>query len=172
MVELHLQDFEYNKKLFNQEKAKLQKFLPSQTPIDHVGSTAIPNMVGKNIIDILVGASNEQQFEELFNFICQAGYFPSKKKNPDYQFFASTEAETGNGDTHIHLAIIETERYSDFLSLRDYLLSNPDVAHQYSNLKKQLLEAGISNRSNYKKQKSEYVSALIIQAGKNSKEKK
>ena len=164
MVELHIQNFEYNKKLFNQEKAKLQKFLPSQTPIDHVGSTAIPNMIGKNIIDILVGASNEQQFEELFNSICQAGYFPSKNKNVDYHFFASTEAETGNGDIHIHLAIIGTERYSDFLTLRNYLLNNPNEAYQYSNLKKQLLEVGVSNRSDYKKQKSEYVSALITRA--------
>ena len=53
MVELKIQNFSENKKSYFEIENKLQKILSSNTPINHVGSTAIPDMCGKNIIDVL-----------------------------------------------------------------------------------------------------------------------
>ncbi len=64
MVEIKNQDFDENKKIFEREKNELLKNLGSNVSIEHVGSTAIPNMVGKNIIDILVGAKDEKEFDD------------------------------------------------------------------------------------------------------------
>lgn len=167
MVELKIQDFEYNKEKYLEVEKQLKKLLGSNVKVDHVGSTAIPNMVGKNIIDILVAAKNENEFQIFLEKIKGLGFFASLNSRSEiYQFFASKETETGDGDTHIHLVVKTTERYREFLWLRDYLLENPQEAEDYSNLKKQLIESGITDRKQYRATKSEYVSALIERAKK------
>lgn len=167
MVELVKQNFRYNKQLYKKTEKELQTILNPNTPINHVGSTAIPNMYGKNIIDILVGAKNENEFNLYKEKITNLGYYPGKNNSRIYQFFASKETETGANDIHIHLSIIGTNRYTEFIILRDYLLKNKNEALAYSNLKKKLISKGIKDRNNYRTQKSEYVSKLIERA-KNS----
>lgn len=164
MVELKIQNFSKNKKAYLEIEEKLKNLL-SNAPINHVGSTAIPEMCGKNIIDVLVGAKNETEFSEFKSKIKSLGFFDSQNsKSEIYQFFASKQGETGDGDTHIHLCITNTERYDEFLILRDYLLSNPLEATAYSNHKKELISKGITDRKLYRATKSEYVSMLIERA--------
>ena len=52
MVELEKQNYLENKKMYKEIESNLKKQLGEFVPIDHVGSTAIPDMCGKNIIDI------------------------------------------------------------------------------------------------------------------------
>lgn len=168
MVELKLQDYSKNKSLYNKIEQTLKKLLPPHTPINHVGSTAIPDMCGKNIIDVLVGASNESEFEAFKDIISSLGFFASQNSRSEiYQFFASKQGETAEGDIHIHLVIRNTIRYEEFLILRYYLLSNKEEALAYSNHKKELISLGITDRKLYRSTKSEYVSKLIERA-KNS----
>ena len=166
MVELEKQNFEYNKKLYKKIENELRKKLDKSIPIEQVGSTAIPNMYGKNIIDILIGAIDDIQFEQIANKLVELGFFPSKKKSEIYQFFASTENETSSGDIHIHLVIMNTERYEEFIILKKYLLNNPEETGKYSEFKQEMLKTGIKDRNEYKKVKSEYVTSLIERAKK------
>lgn len=172
MVELEIQDFEKNIKAYKKVEQSLKYVLGENVQVHHVGSTAIPDMCGKNIIDVLVGAKNAQEFGEMRDKIETMGYFASQNsKSEIYQFFASKQGETGSGDTHIHLVIMGTDRYDDFLTLRDYLLENPAEAEAYSNHKKQLVSSGVTDRKEYRRIKSEYVSALIERARKYKEEK-
>ena len=165
MVELVKQDFKENKKLYTKIENELRQELGLSIPIDHVGSTAIPNMYGKNIIDILIGAEDNIQFTQIKNILEEKGYFGSEKSKTDiYQFFSSTYEETALGDLHIHLVIKNTERYSEFIVLRDYLLKNKEESKNYSEFKRNLVNNGIIDRKEYKKVKSEYVSQLIERA--------
>ena len=164
MVELEKQDFDKNKQLYFNIERELCSLMPT-APINHVGSTAIPDLYGKNIIDILVGAKDLTEFEEFKKIISNLGYFASvNSKSEIYQFFASKQGETGSGDSHIHLVIIDSERYREFLILRDYLLNNKEEAIAYSNHKKELLSSGITDRKLYRNTKSEYVTKLIERA--------
>ena len=170
MVELVKQNFKQNKQIYNTTKNNLQQSLGADIPIDHVGSTAIPNMVGKNIIDILIGAKDSVEFNNLSNNLQKLGYYPSVKSKTDiYQFFASTESETTSGDIHIHLVVVDTDRYNEFIILRDYLLSNPKEAINYANHKKQILQLQTSDRAAYRQIKSKYVTDLIARAKQNKK---
>lgn len=167
MVEVVFQDFAKNKEMYSKIKYSLINALGENVPVNHVGSSAIPNMVGKNIIDVLVGAKDDKQFQQFREIISKEGYFASKNNtNPIYQFFASKEEETSAGDVHIHLAIIGTERYDEFLLLRDYLLQNESEAQAYACHKKELVKLGVIDRANYRNTKSQYVSALIERAKK------
>ena len=165
MVNLLNQDFIKNKALYNEISSELTQKLGNNCPINHVGSTAIPNMQGKNIIDILIGAKNEKEFNKFVEILSSIGYFPSSNSRTNiYQFFASTTVETSSGDVHLHLSIIGTDRYNEFLILRDYLLSHPKEAEKYSNYKKQILQDNNNDRKQYKAIKSIYVSQLIENA--------
>ena len=165
MVELKTQDYSKNKIIYNEAKTTLKSILPQNADIHHVGSTAIPDMCGKNIIDILVGANNENEFEEFKQKISSLNFFASQNsKSEIYQFFASKQGETTNGDVHIHLVIKNTERYDEFLLLKNYLLANKLEATNYSNHKQELINLGICDRKLYRETKSKYVSSLIERA--------
>lgn len=164
MVSLIEQDFLKNKKLYKNVEKSLRKRLGSGVPIEHVGSTAIPNMCGKNIIDILVGVKGADEFEKVKSILLEEGYFAGKHPTEIYQFFASSEKETGDGDVHIHLVVESTERYKEFVLLRDFLLSHPDEAREYANCKKELLAQGVTDRKEYRAKKSEYVTQMIERA--------
>ena len=165
MVELKKQNFEENKELYNSIKLELYKKISNSIPIDHVGSTAIPDMYGKNIIDILIGVETKEEFNEISNILVEMNYVPSQNSKTNiYQFFASTQNETTMGDIHIHLVVKNTERFNDFILLRDYLLKNTLEAEKYLNYKKQILNNFGADRETYRKIKSEYVTSLIKKA--------
>lgn len=167
MVELIKQDFDKNKKIYQNIERELRTKIPINVPITHVGSTAIPNMYGKNIIDILIGAKNKKQFDEIAKELIDCGFIPSNNSQSDvYQFLASKKEETGSGDIHIHLVMENTNRYLDFIILKKYLLANKEEALAYSNYKKQIISQGITERKKYKSIKSEYVTKLLERARK------
>lgn len=167
MVTIIKQDYTENKKNYNHIEEDLRKDIDKSIPITQVGSTAIPDMYGKNIIDILIGVNDKNQFEDITKVLVNKGFVPSKKSEDGiYQFFSSTEAETGSGDTHIHLVISNAERYSEFIILKDYLLNNKEEALNYSNFKKKIISDGITDRKQYKTVKSEYVTNLLARAKK------
>ena len=73
----------------------MREVLDCSIPITHIGSTAIPDMYGKNIIDILIGAKDQKQFEAIMKILESKGFVASKKsKDQIYQFFSSTANET------------------------------------------------------------------------------
>lgn len=170
MVELKKQNYEHNREKYLEMEKVLHNMLGADVPIDHVGSTAIPQMIGKNIIDILVGAKDSEEFSRFREIIKGVGYYASLRSVTEiYQFFASKEGETGEGDIHIHLVIMGTKRYKDFIVLRDYLLNNEAEAMAYANYKRELLNSGVTDRKEYRRIKGDYVTGLIERANKASK---
>lgn len=169
MVNLVYQDYEKNVKFFEKIKQELLIGLTAAKTIEHVGSTAIKNMYGKNILDVLVGVETSWDFDVTFKELENLGYFASTNFSSDiYHFFASKNEETGNGDVHIHLCLLGTDRYDDFVALRDYLRKNPNEAKAYSDFKLSLIQAGFIERKIYRAEKSDYVSNLIKRAKENS----
>ena len=165
MVILEKQNKKVNDKLYKNILKKLRTVIEVNVPIDHVGSTVLPRMYGKNIIDILIGARTNEEMDALSNKIIELGYFPgSKRTGYIYRFFASTEEETKAGDIHIHLAKVDSDRYKDFLILKNYLLKNKKEKTDYSNFKKNILKTGHNVRDDYKLIKSEYVSKFLDRA--------
>lgn len=161
IVTLEKQNLKENTNIFKRELKKLRKDLDINIPIDHVGSTTLPYMYGKNIIDILIGARNIEEMNYITSIIKKYNYYPGNSQNNEYRFFASRKEETKSGDIHVHLAIIDSKRYKDFLLLKEYLLNNKEERRLYSNYKKQILKSGISKRNDYKIIKSQYITDLL-----------
>ena len=168
MVTLEEQNYNENQKKFKEIKQKLEDKINKNIEIIHVGSTSIPSIkYGKTIIDILIGAKDKKEFAEIVKILERLNYIPSdKSKTEEYQFFASTNEETKSGDIHIHLALKDTNRYKEFILLKEYFLENEKESIAYSNFKQKLISTQTNNRAEYKKIKSEYVTKIIEKINK------
>ena len=166
MVKIVRQNYRCNRVIFNRVKKELESFIKVDCIISHVGSTIIPNISGKNIIDILIGVMNTNDLTIVTNTLIKNGYYLGKETNKNYQFLASRKEETREGDIHLHVTIINSAKYNNFLLLKNYLLNNPNIAKDYSNHKKILANKYQLNRKEYRKIKSDYVSKMITDARK------
>jgi GrpB-like predicted nucleotidyltransferase (UPF0157 family) len=118
----------------------------------------------------LVGTSD---IGSLIEKIKQMGFFQSdKSKTAEYLFFASKEGETGVGDIHIHVSLLGTDRYEDFITLKEYLLNNSTEVKKYSDRKHALAKIAARDRQEYKRLKGLEVDELIRQAREWKKEKR
>ena len=140
-----------------EEKNYLTSILPSKeiVSIHHIGSTAIPTIWAKPIIDILVELTKDTNMEAIKECLEQKGYIcMSQTENRMSSNKGYTEEGFAKKVFHIHL------RYHgdhDEVYFRDYLLENPSVAKEYESLKLGLWERFEYNRDGYTDAKTEFV---------------
>jgi GrpB-like predicted nucleotidyltransferase (UPF0157 family) len=106
--------------------------------IHHVGSTAIPHIYAKPIIDILLEVKDIHQLDEQSSQMTALGYEAMGEFGiPGRRYFRKHDA-TGTRTHHVHsfeLGFPEVERH---LAFRDYMITHPEDAHTYSELKRKL----------------------------------
>ena len=157
---------EYSSKLtelFEQERNRLSKLMPTNVRLEHVGSSSIP-IGGKNIIDILVGVPKHEDMISVKNILMKNGYFEGTDSHEDRIFLASTAKETGEGDFHIHICPINEESYENFIILRNFLRKNHQKAQEYLEKKYEFAKEAKFDRKKYKHLKSAYISKLLAEA--------
>lgn len=150
---------------FAVEKARLGDILGTDIPVKHVGSSAV-GIGGKNIVDILVGAENAEEMMRIRDALAENGYFEGGDSHDDRIFMASSLDETGEGDFHVHICLVGSETYADFLRLRDFLRKNHDRAQEYLMKKQEFAKLAGFDRKRYKALKAEYVARLLEEARK------
>ena len=147
-------------KRFVSEKQRLLSFLPDTLIVEHVGSSAV-GIGGKNIIDILIGVSDQDEMLRIRDILKENGYFEGHDSHGDRIFLASSENETGDGDFHIHICPTTSDSYKDFILLRDFLISNPEKSKEYYNKKIEFADKAGFDRQKYKTLKSQYLAKLL-----------
>lgn len=161
MLQIYKSNLNY-KAEFNKLAIKIKKILGNNISIEHVGSTALNNVDGKGIIDILIGVKDINELNIFKDKLISAGYYSSDHDNHgDYIFLASSKSETILGDYHIHLVLFDSKKFNDYINLRNYFNNNPDRAKEYSDLKHKLAKLTDNNRREYKRLKSEYIEAIL-----------
>ncbi|MBN1891934.1 MAG: GrpB family protein [Clostridiales bacterium] len=139
------------------EEARL---LPVLSPlrlarISHVGSTAVPGILAKPIIDILVEIEKGADMSAAEAALIVAGYRPMSRE-PKRISFNRGYTEEGFADEvfHLHLRFAGD---NDELYFRDFLRERPDVAFLYEQLKKRLKKKHTHNRDAYTDGKTEFI---------------
>ena len=148
------------------KKKRINSLIPNNITIEYVGSSAV-GIGGKNIVDILIGVSDDVEMKNVRDILIKNGYFEGDGSYDDRIFLASREEETREGDFHVHICPILNDSYKDFIILRDFLISNPDRAREYFKKKYEFVNKANFDRKKYKTLKSKYVSKLLLDA-KNS----
>lgn len=160
-------------KLFEEERDHLWSCLPRDLVkrIEHFGSTAVPGLAAKPIIDILIEVADLEETRRRIAPLLEAqgyDYFwrPSwgDSTPPFYAWFIKRD-ETGARTHHIHTVEAHFEHW-DRLLFRDYLLANPDVAREYGELKERLAEHHDRDRAAYTGAKTEFILKVTAKAKK------
>lgn len=150
--------------IFEKEKRHLLDCLPEGliNRIEHFGSTAVPGLAAKPIIDILVEViSLNETRERIVPVLERQGYDyfwrPSFGDNtpPFYPWFIKRDSE-GNRTHHIHMAEGHFDIWNNLL-FRDYLIEHPECAEEYQNLKINLSREYAGDRVAYTEAKSDFI---------------
>ncbi|MCL2280483.1 GrpB family protein [Candidatus Saccharibacteria bacterium] len=145
------------------EKARLEKLLGPKVLITHIGSTAVPGLGGKGIIDIVVGVPKQSDLHIVANELAQNGYFfDLDNENPeDRIFLASREHNSTLGDYHIHVVVKNGDEWNQLIFFRDSLRNNEKLRNEYIDLKEKLFTTTGADREKYKKQKSDFIEKAV-----------
>jgi GrpB-like predicted nucleotidyltransferase (UPF0157 family) len=152
---------------FHREQAHLEACLPGDLirRIEHFGSTAVPGLAAKPIVDILVEVADLQATRERIAPVLESqgyDYFwrPSfgDTTPPFYAWFIKRDPATGVRTHHIHMVenAPEFAGHWERLLFRDHLIAHPELAREYAELKTQLA-AGAHDRVAYTAGKTEFV---------------
>ena len=155
---------EYDKKWpddFLRIKDQLKKVLTVQCEVHHVGSTSIPGMKAKPIIDIDVGLKNWEDFEKVKKALASIGYDHEGDRG-----ITGREAFCRNGkvhneildtiDHHLYVCSVDNEEYKRHILFRDYLRSHDEARDRYNQIKEEILaKVGSENRAGYVQMKED-----------------
>jgi GrpB-like predicted nucleotidyltransferase (UPF0157 family) len=156
---------------FRQEKEHLLSCLPADLirRIEHFGSTAVPGLSAKPIVDMLVEvASLEETKRRIVPILESQGYDyfwrPTWDDDvpPWYAWFIKRDTK-GVRTHHIHMVQHDFEHW-DRLLFRDYLIDHPQTALEYQNLKLRLASAYANDRVQYTRAKTEFIIKVTEQA--------
>jgi GrpB-like predicted nucleotidyltransferase (UPF0157 family) len=128
--------------------------------IEHIGSTAIPQIVAKPIIDIMIGVPGLATLEKCLLPLEKIGYeYRGEQGITGRPFFRKG---TPTVSTH-HLSVVQYdgEIWSKHLLFRDYLREHTEAARKYNELKKDLAIKFKDNREAYTNGKTEFVEEVL-----------
>ena len=153
--------------MFLVEAARLRRALDPALviDIDHFGSTAIPGLAAKPIIDILITAHSIVAAAAAIKPLLTLGYvFWEDNPRKDRMFFVKGMPPHGQRRTH-HVHIMEPgDELQRQLLFRDYLRAHPDEAQRYAALKRDLAQRHRHDREAYTSAKNDYVASITAKA--------
>jgi len=162
------------KSLYLSEKEKLEQMIGKEfiVRINHIGSTAIPGLIAKPTIDILLEITNNTDTAQLIKALEDSGYIysPQPTKPAPHMMFMKGYTTRGFEGQVYHLHI----RYPgdwDELYFRDYLISHPDTANEYAQLKLELKEKFRHDRDGYTEAKTDFIQSITALAREELDEK-
>ena len=157
-------NYELYKKIFKEEKAYLESvFKENRFKIEHVGSTAVKNLLSKPVVDIAIGVDNLNSFKKYYSLLNKRYTITENREKEEILLIKENEKETF---CLIHVLDIKSNRYTNMIKFRDILINNLDILKKYENLKIDLAKKYKDDRKNYTKSKNEFINKVL----KNKKE--
>jgi len=150
--------------LFEQEKSVISAmFGETAVEIQHFGSTSVPGMLAKPIIDILVGVRTLEIGHSILEALAQRGYEGFGESGVKGRLYFRLRQEQ---EQAYNLAVVlwGGEQWVNNLLIRDFLRADPDAARQYSERKQSTINRGMTTLLAYSDDKAEYVSRLLERA--------
>ncbi|MBI3109464.1 GrpB family protein [Candidatus Daviesbacteria bacterium] len=162
MIPIYPYSSEFTKK-FKKEKVRLEMILGDGVRIEHFGSTAIPGVLGKGVVDIIIGFDSWVDVQKAIPLLQINGYILSYDNQRKDRIFLSTagKKESSFLDIHLHLTNKNSSVFKDALLFRDYLKKNRELKKQYNQLKEQIVKIVKNDRKLYTKLKSNFIKKIL-----------
>ncbi len=153
-----LADYDYSWPIkFEEEKIFLSKIVGSWNhgSIEHVGSTAVPGMIAKPIIDIMFGVKSLENSKPAINILIENGYeYWSYKTEVMHWFCKPSNAFRTH---HLHLIPFGSPLWQERIAFRNLLRSNTKLSTEYAKLKRELAATYKDDREAYTEKKWPFI---------------
>lgn len=160
---IHLE--EYNDewpRLFQREKKRLQNLLGKEAvQIEHIGSTSVPGLCAKPIIDILLVVEDTEKEDCYVPALLGAGYV-LKIYEPEFEHHHMFKGP--DTDINLHVYPVGSQEIIKYIRFRDYMRRNKDAMKLYADTKRELAKRKWKYVQNYADAKSEVVTKIINDA--------
>lgn len=144
---------------FELERGRIQRALgPLALRIEHIGSTAVPGLAAKPIVDLLV-AVNDPGDEAVTRRLQAAGY-ELRVREPEHRML-----RTPQRDVHVHVWADSDSEIQRYLRFRDRLRADPADRAAYEQLKRELALHEWEDMNEYAQAKTDLIEAIIARAG-------
>jgi GrpB-like predicted nucleotidyltransferase (UPF0157 family)/predicted kinase len=147
--------------MFEAERAKIVAALGDLAlAVHHIGSTAIPGVDAKPVIDTMVVVRHLDDAVECIAPLRELGYaFIDYPQNIDRRFFRKGKPRTH----HLHIVEAGNQSLADHIDFRDALRADADLRRQYQELKHALRAEHERDRARYSESKGEFVARVLAQ---------
>ncbi|MBU2546744.1 MAG: GrpB family protein [Gammaproteobacteria bacterium] len=157
-------DDNWPKKFTAEKELILSVIADKNVVVEHIGSTAIPGLAAKPIVDIMVGVKTLAIADACIKPLESIGYeyIPNLEKNFPRRRFFHKGPNLPNKHFHLHMVEINGSFWQNQLFFRDYLRNNLKALAEYQQLKKDLAEKFQDDVSGYCEAKSEFIQKILI----------
>jgi GrpB-like predicted nucleotidyltransferase (UPF0157 family) len=142
---------------FEEERKELQRVLGPWLagPIEHIGSTAVPGLAAKPVIDIMAGVETLEGSRDAIEAAATLGYcyFPYQASIRHWMCKPSDAFRTH----HLHLVPVNSPHWARPIAFRNYLRTHHDIATEYEQLKRGLALKFRLDREAYTEAKAPFV---------------
>lgn len=152
--------------LFKKEKERLSKYLTGNYQIEHVGSTAVPNLGGKGIIDIYIVAP-KKDLDRISKEVLKSGYEFRPRVSPDQHVFHRIDLPDpieGMRRYHIHISYPEAKDFKQAIAFRDYLKAHSEDVKKYASTKKKASLEANQDKDKYMAIKNPAIQEILKKA--------
>lgn len=145
--------------MFAEHQKRLQDALHAiDVDIEHIGSTSVPGLAAKPIIDIVVAVNDITAEEDYLVPLLAAGYL-LRVREPGHRL-----VRTPARDVHVHIYEKGDQAITNYLLFRDRLRTDADDRALYVRTKEALISQGFEDMNAYADAKTEVVAAIIARA--------
>ncbi len=133
--------------------------------VEHVGSTSVPGLVAKPIIDLALGLSDMARIDEVIDALTKAGFIYRGEGDGSVGFLFVWESEPDIRTIHLHAVQYPSAHWDDYIVFRDILRADPQILRDYEKLKKYNAQKFAHDRKQYTSAKAKFVREVIASGG-------
>jgi GrpB-like predicted nucleotidyltransferase (UPF0157 family) len=131
--------------------------------VEHIGSTAVPGMPAKPILDLMPGVATPEDAQRCVEPIRSLGYeYKGEMEIPGRFYFVLRH--NGLSMTHLHLFPTSHPEWQKHLRFRDYLRAHSEAAAEYARLKRELAGKFATQRQAYTNAKDAFIQSILLTA--------
>ena len=147
---------------FEHERARITAAIGERiVAVEHVGSTSIPDVPAKPILDVLVGVRDFEEARPCVGAMVALGYtYRGENGIPRRHYFVRGEPRTH----HVHMVEVESDAWTSILRFRDLLRTHSELADEYAREKESLAALYAHDRESYQREKDKVVEGILLRS--------
>lgn len=144
---------------FELERERIRRALgESALRVEHIGSTSVPGLAAKPIVDVLVTVADPEDESVTMPALTAAGY-ELRVREPGHRMFRTPER-----DVHVHIWRDTDPEVARYLSFRSRLRGSPEDRRAYERLKRELATREWTDMNDYADAKGDLIEAILERA--------